>query len=93
MTSNFLMRECRRTARNLQRFLDRDPSAPLSEDDRRRVEAHLKECEKCRTLSEEFQALHSSLSDLGSTLAPSDEAVDRVKAALDRALQAETGQP
>lgn len=92
MTSISQMRECRRTAKNLQRFLDRDPAAPLSDDDRRRVEAHLAECEKCRTLSAEYQALHASLRDLGSAMAPDDAAVDRVKAALDRALQAESGQ-
>ncbi len=89
MTSIRQLRECRRTARNLQRFLDRDPSAPLSEEDRRRVQVHLSECEKCATLSSEYQALHTSLQQLGSAMAPEPEVVDRVKEALNRALQAE----
>lgn len=89
MTSIHQLRECRRTARNLQHFLDRDPSAPLSDADRRRVEVHLAECEKCSTLSFEYRALHASLQELGSAMAPEPEVVDRVKAALDRALQAE----
>lgn len=89
MTSISQMLECRRTARNLQRFLDGDPAAPLSEEDRRRVELHLAECAKCRSLSDEFQALHASLRALGEAAGPSDAAVDRVRAAVDRALHAE----
>lgn len=85
------LRECRRTARNLQRFLDRDPCAPLSDEDRRRVQVHLAECEKCATLSFEYQALHTSLQQLGAAMAPEPEVVDRIKEALKLALQAEGG--
>jgi len=89
MTSIGQLMECRRTARNLQRFLDRDPSAPLSDEDRRRVEVHLAECEKCAALSEEYQVLHRSLEVLGATMEPEPEAVDRVRLALQKALDAE----
>lgn len=89
MTSIVQMRECRRTAKNLQRFLDRDPSAPLSNEDRRRVEIHLAECEKCSALSEEYQVLHQTLQHLGASMEPDPEAVDRVRLALERALDAE----
>jgi anti-sigma factor RsiW len=91
MTSIRQLLECRRTARNLQRFLDRDPSAPLSEEDRRRVAAHLDECEKCAAISAEYQALHASLQHLGSALAPDPQAVERVRAAVDRALASDDG--
>ncbi len=86
MTSIAQMWECRRTARNLQRFLDRDPSAPLSDEDRRRVEIHLQECEKCATLSAEYRILHQWLDRLGESMEPAPEAVQRVRLALDRAL-------
>jgi predicted anti-sigma-YlaC factor YlaD len=89
MTSIRQLRECHRTAKKLQFFLDRDPSAPLSDEDRRRVQAHLAECEKCSTLSSEYQALHASLQQLGSSMTPEPQVVDRVKVALNRALEAE----
>lgn len=89
MTSIGQMRECRRTAKNLQRFLDRDPSAPLSDEDRRRVELHLAECEKCTALSEEYQVLHQSLQHLGASMEPDPASVDRVRLALERALEAD----
>ena len=89
MTSVRQILECRRTARNLQQFLDRDPAAPLSEDDMRRVQIHLGECEKCTELSKEYEALHRSLRRLGSSLAPEPATVDRVREAVERALAAE----
>lgn len=90
MTSVRQMLECHRTARLLQRFLDRDPSAPLSDDDRIRVQAHLDECEKCAGLSQEYQALHQSLQRLGAAIGPEPEAIERVRQAVERALEAES---
>jgi anti-sigma factor RsiW len=81
--------ECRRTARNLQRFLDRDPSMPLSEDDRVRVQLHLAECEKCAAISEEYQMLHRSLKHLSTTMEPPPESIERVRVAVHKVLDAE----
>ncbi len=83
------MLECRRTRRRLQRFLDRDPSAPLTTAEVTQVEEHLRGCERCTGLAEEYRALHRSLEHLGATLEPDDEAVRRVRLALDRALESE----
>lgn len=89
MTSISQLLECRRTAKNLQRFLDRDPSAPLSEEDRERVRVHLAECGKCAALSEEYRVLHRSLERFGATLEPEPGAVDRVRVAVRKALDAQ----
>jgi len=89
MTSIVQMWECRRTARSLQRFLDRDPAAPLSEVDLERVEIHLAECKKCTALSEECQALHQALQHLGEAMQPGPDSVDRVRLALERAIESE----
>lgn len=88
MTSIRLMLECHRTAKLLQRFLDRDPAAPLSDADRLRVQTHLDQCEKCTAMSQEYAALHASLRALGDSLDPDPAAVLRVKAAVENALDA-----
>jgi anti-sigma factor RsiW len=85
------MLECRRTRRRLQRFLDRDPSALLTPAEVAEVEEHLRGCERCTGLVKEYRALHRSLDHLGSALEPDDEAVARVRLALDRALEQEDG--
>ena len=84
------MLECRRTRRRLQRFLDRDPSAPLAHDEITDVEEHLRGCERCTGLVAEYRALHRLLEHLGATLQP-DDAVLRVRQAVDRALENEQG--
>ncbi|MDD2857173.1 MAG: zf-HC2 domain-containing protein [Candidatus Nanopelagicales bacterium] len=89
MTSPRQMIECRRTARRLQQFLDRDPSAPLSDGDRQRVQAHLDVCARCTGLAREYQELHASLRDYGQDAEPTPEAVDRVRQAVQRALAQE----
>ncbi len=80
---------CHRNRRRLQRFLDRDPAAPLSSTEMVEVEHHLSQCERCTGLAEEYRALHWSLQTWGSVLGPDDEAVRRVREALDRALENE----
>ncbi|MFA7324571.1 MAG: zf-HC2 domain-containing protein [Candidatus Nanopelagicales bacterium] len=89
MTSVGQMLECRRTARQLQQFLDRDPSAPLSTKDRERVQAHLDVCERCSGLAREYEELHRSLRQFGEEAGPAPEALDRVKAAVERAIASE----
>jgi len=79
--------ECRRTRKRLQRFLDRDPSALLTPDEAREVEQHLKGCERCTGLAEEYRALHRSLDRFGRALEPDEDAVRRASEALRRAVE------
>lgn len=80
---------CHRNRRRLQRFLDRDPAAPLTPAELLEVEHHLSQCERCTGLAEEYRALHRSLQTWGSVLGPDDDAVRRVHDALARALENE----
>lgn len=57
-----LMLTCHWSARRIQRFLDADPSAPLSPGEVTRLEAHLATCEKCNGVVIEHRALHRALS-------------------------------
>ncbi|MGD9526218.1 MAG: zf-HC2 domain-containing protein [Dehalococcoidia bacterium] len=79
--------ECRRTRKRLQRFLDRDPAALLTPSEAREVEEHLRGCERCSGLAEEYRSLHRSLGKVGLALEPDDEAVRRAKDALLRAVE------
>ena len=83
------MLECRRTRRRLHRFLDRDPSAPLTNAEVAEVEEHLRGCERCTGLAEEYRALNRSLEHVGTSLAPDNRSVQRVLLALNRALEKE----
>lgn len=80
---------CRRATRRLHRFLDRDPAAPLTKIELAVVEQHLRDCAKCTGLADEYRALHRSLQAAGNDLAPDDEAVQRVRIALQRVLESE----
>lgn len=84
------MAECRRIRRRLQRFLDRDESAPLTAAEHDEVEAHLEMCDACRELADQFRSLHSSLGRLGAELSPDDEAVDRLRGMLDAIIEGES---
>lgn len=88
-----LLPECRRTRRRLQRFLDRDPSAPLTAAEEREVQAHLEICEKCQNLAADFTALHASLGRLGAGLAPEQDVIDRVHGFLDSIVDQEPSDP
>lgn len=78
--------ECRRTAKRLMRFLDRDPSAPLTDEDRERVRIHLDECRKCASIAEEFTLLHDELRTLGDAVEVPPESISRIKQAVRRTL-------
>ena len=75
------MLTCHWAARRIQRYLDSDPSAPLTPDDVARLEAHLSTCEKCSGLLAENRALQRSLS-LWSGGAVDQRAVDRLHSFL-----------
>lgn len=77
---------CRWSARRIGRYLDADPSAPLTRAEVRRLEEHLAECERCGRATEEHRALRRALSrwsehhhrpDAGS-VARMHDALDRI---------------
>jgi len=78
--------ECRRTARRLMRFLDRDPAAPLTDQERERVRIHLDECRKCAAVAEEYRTLHRELRGLGDRVDVPAESLERIKDAVRRTL-------
>lgn len=83
------MLTCRWAARRIQRYVDADPSAPLTPGTVARLEAHLATCEKCTGLVNENRALHWSLSRWsGGVVDP--EAVERLHGFLDELEQSET---
>lgn len=73
---------CLWSARRIQRYLDADPSAPLTPGEVSRLEAHVAMCEKCTQVTEEHRALRRALSMLPGAPATDEESVARVRAFL-----------
>jgi anti-sigma factor RsiW len=78
------MLTCHWSARRIQRYLDADPSAPLTLDEVARLEEHLSACEKCSRTAAEHRALHRALSTWPGRPLPDEQSVARVRAFLDR---------
>lgn len=74
---------CRWTAHRLQRYLDADPSAPLSAADVDRLEAHLAQCARCATLAQEYRVLHGAFGRWAAASPPDPVAVQRLSALVD----------
>ncbi|MFC6286136.1 zf-HC2 domain-containing protein [Nocardioides sp. GCM10027113] len=55
------MLRCHWSARRIQRYLDRDPAAPLTPGEVARLEEHLATCVKCSQVVREHRALHRAL--------------------------------
>ena len=56
------MPECRWVRSHLTQYLDRDPSAPLNDEELNRLEAHIAICEKCAAISEDYRETSKALS-------------------------------
>jgi anti-sigma factor RsiW len=78
------MLTCRWSARRIQRYLDSDPSAPLGDDEVRRLEAHLAACERCRAAVEEFGGIQRALARWSQRRAPDPAAVARLRRTAER---------
>lgn len=75
-----LMLECHWSARHVQRYLDADPSAPLTPQEAQRLEEHLAVCERCTGVVQEHRALRRALSmTLGPADLPDEESVGRLR--------------
>lgn len=55
------MRRCRWSARRIQRYLDRDPSAPLSPAEARTLAEHLATCARCSAAADDYRRLRRTL--------------------------------
>lgn len=53
---------CHWVSRRLQRYLDADPSAPLTDEETARLEAHLERCERCSGAVRRWRRLDAQLS-------------------------------
>jgi exonuclease V gamma subunit len=75
-----LMLECHWSARHVQRYLDADPSAPLTQQEVQRLEEHLMVCERCTGVVQEHRALRRALTmTLGPADLPDQQAVGRLR--------------
>ena len=77
------MVSCHWTARRLQRYLDADPSAPLTPGEVTRLEEHLATCARCSEVMRQHRVLHRALSLWSTRRAVDADSVDRMRAVLD----------
>jgi hypothetical protein len=56
------MPECRWVRSHLSQYLDRDPSAPLSDEELTRLQTHIAICDKCAAISEDYRETSHALS-------------------------------
>jgi hypothetical protein len=75
---------CHWSARRIGRYLDDDPSAPLTRAEVRRLESHLAVCERCSGIRDEHRALHRALARWSQQRLPDEAALVRLHATLDR---------
>ena len=83
MNMAFALR-CKWATRRLQRYLDMDPAAPLSESEVSRVRAHIADCEKCSTSVADYKQINSALRRLGASKVPDEMSLLRLKSAIDQ---------
>lgn len=80
------MWRCRWARRRLQRYLDADPSAALSELEVRRLQAHLATCQRCRAIEGEYRGLSRALAGWSGDHTPDPEVVARLRLASQRLM-------
>lgn len=74
------MPECRWVRSHLTQYLDRDPSAPLSDEELAKLETHIAICDKCAAISEEYRETSKALSQLRTHA--DQESIDRLSNSL-----------
>lgn len=82
---------CRWSARRIQRYLDSDPSAPLTTAEIHRLEAHLATCEKCTAAAEEYRGLRRALMRWSQARTPDPTLVARVQETAERLIAEDAG--
>ncbi len=74
------MPECHWVRAHLIRYIDRDPSAPLSDEELTRLQAHIAICNKCSAISEEYRETSEALSQLRTHV--DEDSIARLSASL-----------
>ena len=74
------MPECHWVRAHLIRYLDRDPSAPMSTEELARLESHIAICDKCASISDEYRETSKALSQLRTPV--DQESIARLSASL-----------
>ncbi len=74
------MPECRWVRAHLTQYLDRDPSAPLSNEELTRLETHIAICEKCASISEDYKEMSKALSQYRKNV--DQESIERLSNSL-----------
>lgn len=84
------MLTCHWTARRIQRYLDADPSAPLTPGEVTRLEEHIASCERCGEVMRQHRVLHSALSVWSGRRSVDPATVDRMRTVLDGLIDGPT---
>lgn len=74
---------CPWSRRRLDRYLDDDPAAPLSQRERRRLESHLAVCQWCTRTLEGHRLVRRVLAAAAADSTPDAGAVRRLQLLLD----------
>lgn len=74
---------CHQTAKRLSKYLDMDPSAPLSQLELSRVREHLAECQKCTELANDLKNVKSRLRWLGASRLADQSSLAKLTVTLD----------
>ncbi len=80
------MLTCHWSARRIQRYLDADPSAPLTPDEVERLEGHLAICEKCAEVYADHRLLRRRFARWSQAGLPDPAMVARVRLAAHRVI-------
>lgn len=73
---------CHWSARRIQRYLDGDPAAPLTDDEQARLEEHLAICARCHEVARQHRLLRRSLAGR-LPMRSDDAALQRLRGVLD----------
>lgn len=73
---------CHWARRSVHRYLDADPSLPLTAHEVRRLEAHLATCARCATTAEDYRRLRRALTEWSQRRAPDPAMAERMHATV-----------
>lgn len=77
------MLTCHWSGRRVQRYLDADPSAPLTPGEITRLEEHLATCARCDEVLRQHRVLHRALSMWSGHRPEDSAATERLRSVLD----------
>lgn len=84
ITNIRMMITCHFTARRISRYLDADPSAPLTTGEIHRLEDHLTKCNRCQTAMSQYRSIAAALERRRLTRGPDEQAVMHMRDVVDR---------